>query len=59
MRNILLRWVISKVKNYEAKAAAKKVILFVQQKEGESKGNKVINFGDINDAAEMHGADSL
>ena len=47
------------IKNYKAEAAAMAVLLSVQQKEGERKGNKVINVDDIDDTAEMHDAESI
>ena len=43
----------------KAESAAKTVLLYVQQREGERKGNGVINVDDLDDAAEIHGADSL
>ena len=44
---------------YKAEAVDRTVLLSVQQREGERKGNVVINFDYIDDASEMHGADSL
>ena len=48
-----------KGKNYKDEAEAKTVILSVQQREGERKGNGVTNVKNIEDSSEMNGADSL
>ena len=48
-----------KVKEDEYEASAKKVLLYVQHREGESNGNEVINVDDLDDAAAMHGTYSL
>ena len=48
-----------KGKMYKEEAAAKTVLLFVQKREGWSKGNEVINVDYLYDNDEMHGADSL
>ena len=44
---------------YKSNTAAKKVLLYVQHRKRERNVNEVINIDDIDDVAEMKGADIL